>query len=119
MVDRIAEGSPFEGMTRAKATGMIGSLLRPMHGNQRFALKHKNAIAEFVEETALNENESTNTRLQCVGHIISMEKLNFEQEKLNVMVQLQQEKASEDKDSVVEGPKVIMILPKNGSEAQK
>lgn len=117
MGEKFGEESVFEGLTARQATGMVGTMLRPMHGEQRFKLRHKDAIARFIEETALDESVGLGTRLQCVGHVISFEKLNFEQEKLQVMIELQQNKEKEPES--VEGPKVVLILPPNGSEAQK
>ena len=105
----------FDDMTVRQATGMIGKLLRNTHGDARFKLNRKQDIAQFCEDTAMNEDENMGNRLQCVGHVLQMEKMNIEYEKMQLTVEMQLAK-NDNNDEEKEGPSVILILPPNGSE---
>ena len=106
------------GLTTRKMTGMIGSILQKQHGKKRYELNRMGEIAEFLQDTALDEQENIGNRLQAVGHCISLDKLNFEQEKLEVQVELAMAKAESGSEEKSDGPQVILVLPENGSEVK-
>ena len=112
---RLGEDSVFSGMTKRQARGVIGRMMEKQHAEQRFKLLRKAEIAEFVEDEAMNEGNTIEVRLQCVGHVLKMEAMNFEQEKLQVMVEMQFLKLDGEGDEKKE-QHVILILPPNGSE---
>ena len=115
MGERLGEDSVFGGMTPRQGRGMVGRMMQKSHAEQRFKLLRKAEIAEFVEDEAMNESNSIETRLQCVSQVLKMEQMNMDQEKLQVQVELQFAKLDGDNDEKKE-QQVILILPPNGSE---
>lgn len=112
---RLGEDSVFAGMTTRQGRGIVGRMMQKQHAEQRFKLLRKAEIAEFVEDEAMNEGNTIEVRLQCVGHVLKMEAMNFEQEKLQVMVEMQFAKLDGEGDEKKE-QQVIILLPPNGSE---
>jgi len=115
MGERLGEDSVFSGMTKRQARGVVGRMMEKQYAEQRFKLLRKAEIAEFVEDEAMNDANSMEVRLQCVGHVLKMESMNMEQEKLQVMVEMQFAKLEGGDDEKKE-QQVILILPCNGSE---
>ena len=101
MADRIDdEDSPFYGMTARQGRGMIGRILAGSAPAELYPLRRKAALADFVENEAMNAALPMEERLLCVDKSLKMQQINLEYQKLHVQVELAAMKAeggSEDR----------------------
>lgn len=112
------EDSPFYGMTARQGRGMIGRILNGSSPAELYPLRRKAALADFVENEAMNESLSIEERLLCVDKSLKMQQINLEYQKLHVQVELAAMKNEASGEEKTGGPQVVLVLPTNGSEVE-